>query len=222
MQIRALKELAIVSVAFSSMAILLPRWTGSDPHTAQYLVAGTYLFTLALIWFLLGKDAPRKLGLDLDKPNFWRSTVINSLLVFVVSTFAFLLGSAIALNLGLSLEKADTNAFDHLQNNLPLFILTLIGIYITSSFGEEVIYRGFLITKLQDIIGKGKLANASIVAFAGILFGFAHYSWGIMGIIQTSCMGWALGYFYLRYNYNLWITILAHAYMDTLLLIQMY
>jgi membrane protease YdiL (CAAX protease family) len=35
-------------------------------------------------------------------------------------------------------------------------------------------------------------------------------------------MGLALGVSYLVVGRNLWVTILAHAYMDTILMVQMY
>ncbi len=35
-------------------------------------------------------------------------------------------------------------------------------------------------------------------------------------------MGLALGMSYLLVKRNLWVTILAHAYMDTILMLQMY
>jgi len=43
-----------------------------------------------------------------------------------------------------------------------------------------------------------------------------------MGIAQTTFMGLALGVAYLVVRRNLWILVLAHAYMDTILMVQMY
>ena len=41
-------------------------------------------------------------------------------------------------------------------------------------------------------------------------------------MVQTGCMGLALGVSYLVVGRNLWVTILAHGYMDTILVVQMY
>ena len=43
-----------------------------------------------------------------------------------------------------------------------------------------------------------------------------------MGIVQTGFMGLALGICYVKLNKRLWILILAHAYMDTILMGQLY
>ena len=40
--------------------------------------------------------------------------------------------------------------------------------------------------------------------------------------MQTGFIGLALGVSYLAVGRNLWVTILAHGYMDTLLMLQMY
>ena len=41
-------------------------------------------------------------------------------------------------------------------------------------------------------------------------------------MVQTTFMGLALGASYLVVRRNLWVVILAHAYMDTILMVQMY
>jgi len=41
-------------------------------------------------------------------------------------------------------------------------------------------------------------------------------------MVQTGFMGLALGICYIKLKRRLWILILAHAYMDTILMIQMY
>ena len=41
-------------------------------------------------------------------------------------------------------------------------------------------------------------------------------------MVQTGLMGLALGVSYLVVGRNLWVTILAHGYMDTILVVQMY
>ncbi len=60
------------------------------------------------------------------------------------------------------------------------------------------------------------------VLISAVVFGFAHYGWGATGIVQTGFMGLALGVSYLVVGRNLWVMILAHAYMDTILMVQMF
>ena len=119
-------------------------------------------------------------------------------------------------------EGADMSGYNYLQGNLPMLLGALLGIFIVSSFGEEVIYRGFLITRISEMAGNSNNWVKIAVLISAIIFGLAHFEWGLMGMVQTGFMGLALGISFLFVKRNLWVLILAHAYMDTILMIQMY
>ena len=114
------------------------------------------------------------------------------------------------------------SGYEYLQGNLPMLLLALAGVYVVSSFGEEVIYRGFLMTRIAEMGKGGKAAWRIAVIISAIVFGLIHFSWGPVGIIQTTFMGLALAISYLLVKRSLWILIIAHAYMDTILLVQLY
>jgi membrane protease YdiL (CAAX protease family) len=118
-------------------------------------------------------------------------------------------------------EKADMSGYDFLSESLATFILVLVGVYIVSSFGEEIIYRGFLINRIAELGGE-QTAWKMAVVISSVIFGLIHYSWGPAGVVQTGFMGLALGISYLVVGRNLWVTILAHLYMDTILFVQLY
>ena len=114
------------------------------------------------------------------------------------------------------------SGYNYLQGNLPMLILALIAVFIVSSFGEEVIYRGFLITRISEIGANKKSWIRLAVVFSSVIFGLVHFDWGLMGVVQTGLMGLALGISFLLVKRNLWILVLAHAYMDAILMVQMY
>jgi membrane protease YdiL (CAAX protease family) len=101
-------------------------------------------------------------------------------------------------------------------------ILALSGVYIVSSFGEEVIYRAFLINRIAELGSGSKWSWRVAVVISSIVFGLVHSDWAVAGMVQTGFMGLALGVCYVAVGRNLWITILAHAYADTLLLVPLY
>jgi hypothetical protein len=43
-----------------------------------------------------------------------------------------------------------------------------------------------------------------------------------MGIVQTGFMGLVLSAAFLKLERNLWVLVLTHFYMDTILLVQLY
>jgi membrane protease YdiL (CAAX protease family) len=103
-----------------------------------------------------------------------------------------------------------------------MLILTLMGVYIVSSFGEEVVYRAFLINRISELGLNTKYGKMATVLISAVIFGLAHYTWGPTGMVSTGLMGLAMGICYLRFKKKLWILVLAHAYLDTFLLIQVY
>jgi membrane protease YdiL (CAAX protease family) len=142
--------------------------------------------------------------------------------VLVFALAAFVAGSMLATNLAPAPENADMSGYGYLRGNLPMLLVALAAVYVVSSFGEEVVYRGFLMTRLSEI-GKGtRAARGAAVVISAIVFGLAHFNWGIVGIIQTTLMGVALSVSYLLVGRNLWVLVFAHAYIDTVLLVQMY
>jgi membrane protease YdiL (CAAX protease family) len=130
-------------------------------------------------------------------------------------------GAIVAANLFGMPEPADPDVYAYMRGNLPMLLGALAAAYLASSIGEEVIYRGFLINRIASLSGQRHRWKVAVVASA-IVFGLAHYSWGPAGMVQTGFMGLALGAAYLRVGRRLWVTILAHAYLDTILFVQMY
>jgi hypothetical protein len=148
--------------------------------------------------------------------------VARSIVVLIGAVVAFVAGSVVMTAFAAAPASADTSGYEYLQGNLPMLLLALTLIYPVSSFGEEVVYRGFLMTRIAETGHSTRMAWGVAVAISAIVFGLAHFGWGIVGIVQTTFMGVALGAAYLWVKRRLWVLILAHAYMDTLLLVQVY
>ncbi len=54
-------------------------------------------------------------------------------------------------------EGADFQSYEYLQGNPGMLLLSLAGVYIVSSFGEEVLFRGYLTTRCAEFFGGSKL-----------------------------------------------------------------
>lgn len=199
---------------------------GDNSLALHGIISGAILLMISLIWLglrLRGQNWSH-LGLTFARVN-WRTAsrcVLLSLAVFVFAVAAFVMGSIVLANIGGAPQGADTSGYHHLKGNLPMVLLTLLAVYVTASFGEELIYRGFLITRLAELGSGSKAAWGAAVVTSSVVFGLIHYQWGLAGMIQTGFMGLALGVSYLRVQRNLWVTVLAHGYMDTILILQMY
>ncbi len=220
-------ELVIV---FSPVLLVIIGFRMFNLTEPMLFIAGVwagYLVMLTLIWvsnYLRG-ETWQSIGLRFGRPTIddllW--TVLKSLGILVFAVAGFVLGSIIMANIVGIPEPADMTKYNYLRGNLPLLLVSLAGVYFVSSFGEEVVFRGFLITRLESLFGgKSRAATAGALVVSSLVFGLAHFEWGAMGIVQTACMGLALGVSFILTKRSLWPLVLAHVYLDTILLVQLY
>ncbi len=211
--------------AFFFILLILPL-AGNNPILKQIVLWSANILMLIYVWIglKLRGESWKDFGLTFNLISWGGSIklLLLSLLVFVLALAGFIIGSIIMANITGIPEGANMTGYDYLKDNIGMLLLTLAGVYIVSSFGEEVIYRGFLITRISQIGTDSKKVTIIAIILSSIIFGLIHYSWGPMGMVQTGFMGLALGICYIKLKRRLWILILAHAYMDTILMVQMY
>jgi membrane protease YdiL (CAAX protease family) len=160
-------------------------------------------------------------ALGLGRPASWRRTLMVALAAaalrivlgeFVIEPLAAHVWPPIAAPAG-----AETIA-----GNLPRALLAFLLVWTFAAFGEELSYRGFLITRAADVGGRSTVAfwcGASVVA---VLFGFGHYYKGPAGIVDSGIAGLILGTAFLLTGRNLWAPILAHGLIDTFAVASVY
>ncbi len=221
-----LAEFAIVAIL--AIVTIAAGWkiAGDGTLARQLVVWVANVTMLATIWLglRLRNQAWAHFGLEFRRVNgrTVMRAVARSIVVFLAALVAFVAGAvAMAMIVGRP-TPADMSSYEYLQGNLPMLLLALAGVYVVSSFGEEAIYRGFLMTRIAEMGGGGKTAWRVAVIVSALVFGLIHFGWGPAGIVQTTLMGLALGAAYLIVGRNLWVLVLAHAYLDTILLVQLY
>lgn len=227
---RALRE--IIAVFLVAGLVITVGWqlVGEASLARQMVVWVANIAMLLMVWWGLRVrgQSGRDLGLSWEplRAAAVLKGVLVSLLVLVLALAAFVaaggLAPYLAPYLGSTQQQADLSEYAWLRGNLPALILALAAVYIASSFGEEVIYRGFLIQRIAELGGGSRVAHAIAVAASALIFGLAHFSWGPVGIIQTTAMGLVLSTAYMLIGKNLWPLVLAHVILDTLLLVPLY
>ena len=68
-------------------------------------------------------------------------------------------------------DTADMSKYDYLRGNLTMTILALGSVYVVSAFAEEIIYRGFLITRISELAEDRKSACRFAIVFSSLSFG---------------------------------------------------
>ena len=190
---------------------------GAGTFLGGMLITLGYILTIvvASVVLKLGGTGWREIGLA--RPNSWPRTVLLGITALVG---VFLVVNAvqwIALNLpGLTTEPADVSRFDPIAGNLPLFLLYTALAWTTITFGEEMFFRAFLISQLEDVFLGAKIRTALAVLGSTFAFGLAHYQEGPVGMLTTAAIGLIFALIYLRTGRNLWVTIIAHGLANTL------
>ena len=155
---------------------------GDSPVASIGSIWAANLLMLAVIYWGLRSRGQSwaHLGLNLGLPDLKSIsiTVLQSLPVFAVAIVAFVAGAILMANLVGMPEAADMSKYDYLQGNLTMTILALGSVYVVSAFAEEVIYRGFLITRITELAEGRKSACRFAVVFSSLIFGLVHSDWG--------------------------------------------
>ncbi|MBD3223818.1 MAG: CPBP family intramembrane metalloprotease [Caldithrix sp.] len=215
-------EILIVFIVATLIVSITQIFAGDDPILRQSIVWLANITMLFLVWLGLKIRGQTFKSLGLKFTTSKLKLILLSFVVFFAAIVGFMLGSIVIANITGIPSAADMSGYNYMEGNLPMLVFALVAVFIASSFGEEVIYRGFLITRISEIGNNSKIWSWSAVLVSSIIFGLVHFDWGLMGIGQTFFMGLALGISYIKLNRNLWILVFAHAYMDAILMVQMY
>lgn len=176
---------------------------------------------LVIIGLTIWLRGDRLIGLGFFPPGNWGNTIL----------WGFLLGIAIQLASTLFLEPfadkvtnstTDHSAFESLRGNLVNFLLVLLTVWILVAFVEEIIFRGYMMGEIAELIGTSKIARAVNVILSSILFGLAHWYQGKSGALSTGIIGAVLGILFITNGLNLWLPILTHGFIDTIGLFLIY
>lgn len=207
--LRKNRKVILLEILF--MALLI--WIGIPPSTTIYL--------LLLAWLLLRLRGRLWRDLGLRAPENWNKTLLlgigGGLLYFLLANW----GIAPFVQSLFDAEK-DLSVFDSMVGNFPMLLVWLAAAWTLAAFGEEMLYRGYLQNRVEDLIPNapfkfilGALTNA-------LLFGLAHAYQGWAGAATSVLFGLVLSAVYRWSGCNLWACILFHGVFDTPGLIFIY
>jgi len=109
-----------------------------------------------------------------------------------------------------------------IPGNARAALVGLLIVWTFAAFGEEIAYRGYLLTRAADVGGRSTAAYWAGIVLVSVLFGYGHYYKGPAGIIDSGIAGLILGAAYMLSGRNLWTCILAHGFIDTVAVIALF
>ena len=150
----------------------------------------------------------------------------KNLLVFApLVAFGLFLLYVIVLVPGIELITGvpiDYSSMQHLEGDLSTTLLWLALVWIVAGFGEEIIFRGYLMRQFIKLFGDSWISLIINILLFSVLFGFMHMQQGITGQLVAGITGALFSILFYKRNYDLWFMIMIHGTFDTIGLLCFY
>lgn len=172
---------------------------------------------LLIAWLWLRKDGAVSAAFNLAAPENWPRTVAQAILV-TAAIMLILIGGGSLMN-AVGLGAPDVVNVINLVRQSPWMLLLWVSLVAwgSAAFGEELLWRGFLIDRLSRLKGLSGRTTLIVMVQAAI-FAFPHLYQGWGGVIVTGAVGLLLGWLRMLNRGNLWMLIIAHGLVDTIML----
>lgn len=195
-----LKNINPESVTLSERNYL--RFSALISNGMLFLVPG-----LVFAWFVYRGAWQKRLRLSAPFNPAWLLPLpVFVLSVFFFSQFTYWLNQMLPLPAWAA--TAESQTADLVTGMLRMdgageFLFTFFVVAIVPAVGEELIFRGIIQRRLEEIMRRPHTA----VWISAIIFSFVHFQFA--GFLPRVVLGLMLGYLFL-WTRNLWVPILAH------------
>ena len=199
-------------LVFVEFAIAAAIYVGREHHILK-VSAIPYLLLLAWISLRVRRVQWKQIGFR--RYLTWPTTLLLGIACGVGLELFDLFGKQRLLTRLLG-KPPDLSDFAAAKGHLKFALLMIALVWIFAAFGEELVYRGYLMNRMADL-GRGT-RTAWIVSLlvTSAIFGLTHYRQGLTGIVEEGSDGLILGLLYLACRRNLAVPIVAHGVCDTI------
>lgn len=199
----------LVGVEFALIACVFV----ADAYHYIYFSKTPYL--LALGWLSLALRGLRWRDVGLEFGPQWRRLVAIGLGAGIALEMCELFVTQPALA-ALTGKLPDLSEFASLRGNLGLLLILIGASWLVAGFGEELAWRGYVLNRLADAVGRSRAGWTVAVLASSLLFGVAHAYQDITGVVENAIDGALLALIYLACGRRLLPAIVAHGTTDTL------
>jgi membrane protease YdiL (CAAX protease family) len=178
-----------------------------------------YLFLLGWISLRIRRLRWRDVGLNFDQPLL-KLFVVG--IVVGVGMEALELFATQPILTKLLNQGPDLHELRRLIGNTQLLIIGIVLAWVLAAFGEETVWRGYLLNRFTDLFGRSTIGWITAAILVSLLFGLAHFPQGSTGVIENIIDGAILAAVYFGTNRNLLAPIIAHGIQDTVDVLLIY
>lgn len=179
------------------------------------------LLAMAAVSLGIRRQSVRSLGVTGPAPPTGVARMAGAVLVLSVLWTALVIALVMPALEHATGERQDLGQFEELEGDLGLLVLLLALTWTLAAVGEEVAYRGYLLTRLSELLPDRAVGVAAAVVVSSLVFGLAHTEQGVVGVAVTTLDG--IYFACLRWHYrSLWASVLAHGFNNTIGLTTFY
>lgn len=196
----------------------LPGRLGSSPLAATLISSTLLIFLLGCLSLRLRRTRWSSVGLR--SPHSWKRTLI----IGIGGGIAYYYCSVHFINPLIVRFSGPFNlgGFASIKGHPATFLEFLCLAWVYGALFEELAYRGYLMNRLANVFGETTITWSLSLLLVTLLFGFAHSSQGLSGMIATGMTGLVFGSIYLLDARNLWTPIVLHGTLDTVIFVRMF
>jgi membrane protease YdiL (CAAX protease family) len=211
----------LLLLAMGAGVLLAARWIPDGTVWERLaLPLRTALLLLPLTW-LLRRSGQGWGAVGLRWPGRpWRAIGIVVAGYVLIATVATALLAVVFPAMGWPANT--TAALGHLRGDTGEYLYWLLIAWSCAAVGEELIFRGFLLSRLESALGGGRAALLTALLVQALIFGLSHAYQGPGGMWLTGITGLLLGGVYLISGRNLVVCILLHGLVDSVSLTAIY
>ncbi|MGN6542107.1 MAG: CPBP family intramembrane glutamic endopeptidase [Ginsengibacter sp.] len=192
------------------------------PHFAFLPVPFLYVLpVLLVVWWFLKRSGENFTDIGFDFKRFEIKSIFvgaaSAIVLFVFLQYVFfpLLSTIIELH------PANLEDFKSIKHHPFNFIFILMAGFFVGGFYEELVFHGFVFTRIEKIV-KGKLVVPTSFILTNLIFGLYHFQLGTAGMLNAFLAGSAYQYLMMKFHRNLWYSIFFHAFFDAIGLTYIY
>jgi len=172
-------------------------------------------YLLVLGWISLRVRGVTWSSIGFSRPTRWWKAIAYGLAAGVAMECLELFATQ-PLLMHLLHTPPDLSVLSDLRGNGMMLAVALLLSWTLAAFGEELVWRGYILHRIADVITLPRLRWPVAVLVSSAVFGLAHFDQGWTGVLENAIDGALLAGLYFAGGRNLWVPIIAHGVTDSL------
>ncbi len=177
-------------------------------------VPRTIIPLLLLAWLSLWLRHVTWRSIGLSRPRSWSLAATGGIALGALAVlFSVTVISPVFRLVG---ESTTANTLAAVRGDWPRFLTLLIVTWPLAALLEEMVYRGYVLNRLSDLLGGSPPGWAVSIVLSAAMFSLAHGSYDLRSLATSFLAGLLEGGLYLAGRRNLWMPITFHGVTNSI------